>query len=70
VEAWKKKAWAYEDELRELRKEMGGGKRYSAQVVEEERRKREKAEVERERLEERMRVMGAGKKKKSGFNCF
>lgn len=69
VENWKKKAWGYEDELRTLRKERSS-QRFSMQAVEEEREKRKRAEEASRRLEERMAVMGQGKKKKSGFNCF
>jgi len=69
VEAWKKKAWAYEDELSALRKERNSS-RYSLQVVEEERNARKKAEAARATLEERMALMNHSKKKKSNFNCF
>ncbi|MCJ1292299.1 hypothetical protein MMC34_003849 [Xylographa carneopallida] len=69
VEAWKKKAWAYEDELTALRKERNSN-RYSLQVVEEERNARKKAEAARATLEERMALMNHSKKKKSNFNCF
>ena len=66
MEAWKKKAWAYEDELNELRK---NSTRYSVQAVEEERHARKQAEAARAHLEERMNALNK-KKKKSGFNCF
>ncbi|MCJ1391359.1 hypothetical protein MMC18_004222 [Xylographa bjoerkii] len=69
VEAWKKKAWAYEDELTALRKERNSN-RYSLQVVEEERNARKRAEAARATLEERMALMNHSKKKKSNFNCF
>ncbi|MCJ1472465.1 hypothetical protein MMC13_001113 [Lambiella insularis] len=69
VEAWRKKAWAYEDELGTLRRERKE-QRYSLQAVEEEREKRKRAEAAKATLEERMAVMGQAKKKKSGFNCF
>jgi len=69
VDNWKKKAWGYEDELRALRKERNS-QRFSMQAVEEEREKRKRAEEASRRLEERMAVMGQGKKKKSQFNCF
>lgn len=68
MEAWKKKAWAYEDELNELRKERNST-RYSVQAVEEERHARKEAEAARAHLEERMNALNK-KKKKSGFNCF
>lgn len=68
MEAWKKRAWAYEDELNELRKERDST-RYSIQAVEEERHARKEAEAARAHLEERMNALNK-KKKKSGFNCF
>ena len=68
MEAWKKKCWANEDELKELRKERSGA-RYSVQAVEEERDKRREAERAKAQLEERMRAVEK-KKKKNGFNCF
>ena len=69
MEAWKKKAWAYEEELGQLKRERGR-MRDSVQAVEEERTARKEAERARERLEERMRGMEGKKKKKGGFNCF
>lgn len=69
VEVWKKKAWAFEDEVETLRRDKKE-QRYSLQLVEEEREKRKRAEAARATLEERMAVMGEAKKKKSGFNCF
>lgn len=71
MEGWKKKAWAYEDELGQLKREKGR-MRDSVQAVEEEREARKEAERARERLEERMRGMEGMKKKKKGggFNCF
>ena len=68
MEAWKKKAWAYEEELTNLRKERNSN-RYSLQAVEEERSARKEAEAARAHLEERMAAINK-KKKKSGFNCF
>lgn len=68
MEAWKKKAWSYEDEIASLRKERNST-RYSVQAVEEERHARKEAEAAREHLEERMAAINK-KKKKSGFNCF
>lgn len=68
MEAWKKKAWSYEDELALLRKERTST-RYSVQAVEEERNARKEAEAARAHLEERMAAINK-KKKKSGFNCF
>ena len=67
VEAWKKKAWAYEDELTALKKERNSN-RYSLQAVEEERSARKAAEAARAHLEARMAAIN--KKKKSSFNCF
>ena len=69
MEAWKKKAWAHEDELAQLKRERGRI-RDSVQAVEEEREARKQAEQARERLEERMRGMEGKKRKKGGFNCF
>lgn len=68
MEAWKKKAWEYEDELATLRNERTST-RYSVQAVEEERNARKQAEAARAHLEERMAAISR-KKKKSGFNCF
>jgi len=75
AEGWKKKAWAIEEELGELRKERRS-ERLSVQAVEEEVKKRREAEAARAQLEERMRLLtggkdGKGKKKKGGgLNCF
>lgn len=68
METWKKKAWAYEDELTTLRKERNST-RMSIQAVEEERSARREAEAARAHLEERMNALSK-KKKKSGLNCF
>ena len=68
MEAWKKKAWSYEDELALLRKERNST-RYSVQAVEEERNARKEAEAARAHLEERMAAINK-KKKKNAFNCF
>ena len=68
MEAWKKKAWSYEDELTNLRKERNSS-RYSIQAVEEERTARREAEAARAHLEERMNAINK-KKKKSALNCF
>lgn len=67
-EAWKKKAWAFEDELTSLRKERNSA-RLSLQAVEEERSARREAEAARAQLEERMLALNK-KKKKSTLNCF
>lgn len=68
MEAWKKKAWQYEDELTTLRKERNST-RLSLQAVEEERSARREAEAARAQLEERMNAINR-KKKKSTLNCF
>ncbi|GAD93175.1 conserved hypothetical protein [Paecilomyces variotii No. 5] len=68
MEAWKKKAWQYEDELTQLRKERNST-RLSIQAVEEERNARREAEAARAQLEERMNAINK-KKKKSTLNCF
>ncbi|KAL2011054.1 hypothetical protein VTN00DRAFT_3772 [Thermoascus crustaceus] len=68
MEAWKKKAWQYEDELAQLRKERNST-RLSIQAVEEERNARREAEAARAQLEERMNAINK-KKKKSTLNCF
>ena len=68
MEAWKKKAWSYEDELTSLRKERTST-RYSVQAVEEERNARKEAEAARAHVEERMAAISK-KMKKSGFICF
>ncbi|KAL8829998.1 MAG: hypothetical protein Q9170_005935 [Blastenia crenularia] len=68
VDAWKKKCWAYEDELTLLKKERNTI-RHSVQAVEEERNARKEAEAARAHLEERMSALQK-RKKKSGFNCF
>ncbi|KAJ5757587.1 uncharacterized protein N7511_006281 [Penicillium nucicola] len=67
-EAWKKKAWGFEDELTSLRKERSSA-RLSLQAVEEERSARREAEAARAQLEERMAALNK-KKKKSTLNCF
>ncbi|KKY27496.1 putative kinesin family protein [Phaeomoniella chlamydospora] len=68
METWKKKAWAAEEELQNLRREQKT-QRLSIQQVEEERDKRREAEAARAHLEERMQALSK-KKKKSGLNCF
>lgn len=68
LDAWKKKCWAYEDELTSLKKERNTI-RHSVQAVEEERHARKEAEAARAHLEERMSALQK-RKKKSGFNCF
>ncbi|EEH48985.2 uncharacterized protein PADG_05064 [Paracoccidioides brasiliensis Pb18] len=68
MEAWKKKAWQYEDELMQLRSERNST-RLSIQAVEEERSARREAEAARAHLEEKMNAINK-KKKKSTLNCF
>jgi len=72
AEGWKKKACAIEEELSGLRKERRS-ERLSVQAVEEEVKKRREAEAARAQLEERMRLLtDGGKKKRKGatLNCF
>ena len=67
-ENWKKKAWAFEDELNTLRKERNTA-RMSLQQVEQAETARKEAEAARAQLEERMNALNK-KKKKSTLNCF
>jgi chromosome segregation ATPase len=70
LESWRKKCSNLEDELVGLRKERTSS-RASMQQVEEEREMRHRAERARQALEERMRELNAGQKKKKGMlNCF
>lgn len=70
MDAWRKKCAHLEDELVGLRRERTSS-RASLQAVEEEREMRVRAERARMALEERMRELNAGKKKKKGtLNCF
>jgi len=70
LESWRKKCSNLEDELVGLRKERTNS-RASMQQVEEEREMRHRAERARQALEERMRELNAGQKKKKGMlNCF
>ncbi|KAI5246732.1 hypothetical protein E4T42_06208 [Aureobasidium subglaciale] len=70
LESWRKKCSNLEDELVGLRKERTNS-RASMQQVEEEREMRHRAERARQALEERMRELNAGQKKKKGvLNCF
>jgi chromosome segregation ATPase len=68
MEGWKKKAWAYEDEIAAMKRERNS-QRLSVQAVEEERNARREAEAARAHLEERMNALSK-KKKKSTLNCF
>lgn len=68
LEAWKKKAWAYEDEIEALKNSQRNN-RYSLQAVEEARDAHRKAEAARAQLEERMNALNK-KKKKGSLNCF
>ena len=65
MDNWKRKCQGLEDELVSLRKERSNS-RVSLQAVEEEREMRVRAERARQALEERMRELNAGKKKKKG----
>ena len=70
MDGWKRKCQSLEDELVSMRKESSNS-RASLQAVEEEREMRVRAERARQALEERMRELNAGKKKKKGaLNCF
>jgi kinesin family protein 4/21/27 len=70
MDGWKRKCQGLEDELVSMRKESSNS-RASLQAVEEEREMRVRAERARQALEERMRELNAGKKKKKGaLNCF
>lgn len=72
-DAWRKRASDLESELKELKDrptESAQDNRWSMQVVEEERKKRQAAELARKQLEERMNAIKKGKKKKGSLNCF
>ena len=71
MDTYKKRCFSLEDELGAIRKE-GRRMRDSMQAVEEEKGKRLEAERAREKLEQQMRQLDGGgkKKKKGGFNCF
>lgn len=74
AESWKKKVWALEEEMTQVKKEHRT-ERLSVQAVEEEVKKRRAAEDARAQLEERMRLLKQNmeigkKKKKSALNCF
>ncbi|KHN95548.1 kinesin [Metarhizium album ARSEF 1941] len=72
-ETWKKRSQELEAELRELKErqaEPPRDNRWSMQAVEEERKKRQAAELARKQLEERMNAINKGKKKKGSLNCF
>ncbi|KAI9886160.1 MAG: hypothetical protein M1823_002063 [Watsoniomyces obsoletus] len=68
LEAWKKKAVAYEEEIESLKSNQRNN-RYSMQAVEEARTAHRKAEAARLQLEERMNALNK-KKKKGSLNCF
>ncbi len=68
LEAWKKKAVAYEEEIESLKSNQRNN-RYSMQAVEEARTAHRKAEAARQQLEERMNALNK-KKKKGSLNCF
>ncbi|EFY84297.1 kinesin [Metarhizium acridum CQMa 102] len=72
-DAWKKRSQELEAELKELKErqtEPQADNRWSMQAVEEERKKRQAAELARKQLEERMNAINKGKKKKGSLNCF
>ncbi|KAG5943719.1 hypothetical protein E4U53_007015 [Claviceps sorghi] len=72
-ETWKKRAQELETDLKELKDrqlEPQADNRWSMQAVEEERKKRQAAELARKQLEERMNAINKGKKKKGSLNCF
>ncbi|KAG6017909.1 hypothetical protein E4U54_001237 [Claviceps lovelessii] len=72
-ETWKKRAQELETDLKELKErqlEPQADHRWSMQAVEEERKKRQAAELARKQLEERMNAINKGKKKKGSLNCF
>lgn len=72
-DAWKKRSQELESELKDLKErqtEPQQDNRWSMQAVEEERKKRQAAELARKQLEERMNAINKGKKKKGSLNCF
>ncbi|OAA46817.1 kinesin [Metarhizium rileyi] len=72
-DAWKKRSQELEAELKELKErqtEAQPDNRWSMQAVEEERKKRQAAELARKQLEERMNAINKSKKKKGSLNCF
>ncbi|KGQ03234.1 Chromosome-associated kinesin KIF4A [Beauveria bassiana D1-5] len=72
-DAWRKRASDLESEVKELKDrptESAQDNRWSMQIVEEERKKRQAAEQARRQLEERMNAIKKGKKKKGSLNCF
>ncbi|KID61532.1 Kinesin-like protein KIF21B [Metarhizium brunneum] len=72
-DAWKKRSQELEAELKELKErqmEPQADNRWSMQAVEEERKKRQAAELARKQLEERMNAINKSKKKKGSLNCF
>ncbi|KAH7305562.1 kinesin [Stachybotrys elegans] len=73
-DAWKKRAQELEGEVKELKDRPATeapDPRWSVQAVEEERKKRQAAELARKQLEDRMNAINKGRKKKgSSLNCF
>ncbi|KAG5936542.1 hypothetical protein E4U59_004936 [Claviceps monticola] len=72
-ETWKKRAQDLDTDLKELKQRQAEPQldnRWSIQAVEEERKKRQAAELARKQLEERMNAINKGKKKKGSLNCF
>jgi kinesin family protein 4/21/27 len=72
-EAWKRRASELEGEVKELKDRPAPeaqDNRWSVQAVEEERKKRQAAELARKQLEDRMNAINKSKKKKGSLNCF
>ncbi|KAI9847649.1 MAG: hypothetical protein M1838_000825 [Thelocarpon superellum] len=69
LDAWRKKALSYEEEVESLRNNQKNS-RYSMQAVEEERNARRQAEAAKAQLEERMIALNKRNKKKGTLNCF
>lgn len=68
-DAWRRRAGDLEAELRELKAKPQQDNRWSLHQVEEERKKRQAAEIAKENLEQRMNAISK-KKKKGSLNCF
>ena len=73
-DAWRKRAQELESEVKDLKERPAQetpDPRWSLQAVEEERKKRQAAELARKQLEDRMNAINKSKKKKgSSLNCF
>lgn len=68
-DAWRRRAGELEQEIRELKEKPQQDNRWSLQQVEEERKRRKEAEIQKAQLEERMNIISK-KKKKGSLNCF